>query len=127
MTRKNDHPCDALERIFHEPNRLSIMSALCAAEGGLTFNELKDACRLTDGNLNRHLKVLAAAKAVTVRKEFVSSKPRTTLFLSTNGMARFEEYLRALSDVLEKARSAMPREEKKAAAVAGITAKATAH
>ena len=50
-----DNPFEALERIFHEPSRMAIMSALCAADGGLTFNELKERCALTDGNLNRHL------------------------------------------------------------------------
>ncbi len=32
---KTENPFDALEKIFHEPNRLSIMSALCATEKGL--------------------------------------------------------------------------------------------
>ena len=45
---------NALERIFHEPNRLAIMSTLCAADEGLAFTDLRDACGLTDGNLNRH-------------------------------------------------------------------------
>ena len=53
------HAPDALERLFHEPSRLAIMSALAAAErAGLTFTELKEQCRLTDGNLNRHLAAL---------------------------------------------------------------------
>lgn len=49
---------DPLERIFHEPNRLAVMSHLAAAAQGLTFPALRDACGLTDGNLNRHLKAL---------------------------------------------------------------------
>lgn len=102
---------EALEKIFHEPNRLAIMSALCAADNGLSFNELKDTCRLTDGNLNRHLKALENAGAVRIRKSFVDSKPRTTVSLSKKGLDRFGEYLEALSGVLERARAALPAEE----------------
>ncbi len=112
MRNDNGNPLEALERIFHEPNRLSIMSALCAAEKGLSFNELKEECGLTDGNLNRHLKVLQEAKAVKIQKAFIDDKPRTTVSISKTGLDRFSEYLAALSEVLEKARSAMPQQEK---------------
>ena len=110
---------EALEKIFHEPNRLAIMSALCAADVGLSFNELKEACRLTDGNLNRHLKVLEEAGAVRIRKSFVASKPRTTVTLSKKGLDRFGEYLEALAGVLEKARAALPAEPSDAPAIVG--------
>jgi DNA-binding transcriptional ArsR family regulator len=99
---------DLLERLFHEPSRLAIMSSLCAADGGLTFTELKDSCGLTDGNLSRHLKALEDAKAVRIDKTFVGVKPRTTVKLTPAGLDRFREYLDALEDVLEKARQALP-------------------
>jgi len=113
MSQKPENPYEALEKIFHEPNRLAIMSALCAADDGLSFRELKEQCELTDGNLNRHLKVLQEAKAVRVKKSFVDQKPRTTVWLSKSGLARFSEYLGALDDVLKKAKNAMPAKEKK--------------
>lgn len=99
---------EALERIFHEPNRLAIMSALCATREGLTFNDLKETCRLTDGNLNRHLKVLEEAGTVRIEKTFVEAKPRTTVLISATGLKRFSEYLEALSQVLKKAKQAVP-------------------
>lgn len=111
----SNDPYEALEKIFHEPNRLAIMSALCASNSGLTFTELKDQCRLTDGNLNRHLKVLEEAGVIKVRKEFVDNKPRTTVLLSGKGLNRFNEYLAALSEVLEKAKGAMAAEDRKIA------------
>jgi DNA-binding transcriptional ArsR family regulator len=112
MNEGKDNVYDALERIFHEPNRLAIMSALCATRDGLTFGELKDACALTDGNLNRHLKVLEEAGAVRVQKAFIEAKPRTTILLSAKGLARFTQYLEALSEVLKKAKRAVPVEER---------------
>jgi DNA-binding transcriptional ArsR family regulator len=111
MTAKpNDAPYDQLEKMFHEPNRLAIMSALCAEREGLTFTELKETCGLTDGNLNRHLRVLEESGAVRIDKRFVDSKPRTTVYITKPGLARFQEYLEALSAVLEQARKALPAE-----------------
>ena len=96
-----------LEKIFHEPNRLAIMSTLCAAEKGMSFPELREACNLTDGNLNRHLKVLSENSAVRIKKKFVEDRPRTTVTLSAAGLKRFQDYLQALEAVLLNARTAL--------------------
>ena len=112
MKATAENPYDALEKIFHEPNRLAIMSHLCAADGGISFGELRDACNLTDGNLNRHLKALEEAGAVKIAKTFVDAKPRTTISISKTGLDRFGEYLAALSDVLNTASKAMPAEKR---------------
>jgi DNA-binding transcriptional ArsR family regulator len=108
MNEPSDNLSEILERIFHEPNRLAIMSALCGSREGLTFNELKDVCRLTDGNLNRHLKALEDAGVILITKEFVKAKPRTTVQLSDTGVERFNQYLAALSGVVERARRSIP-------------------
>lgn len=102
MSTQSDRPYTALKTIFHEPNRLAIMSALSGAIGGLTFSELKQECALTDGNLSRHLKTLEEAQAIHIEKTFVGVKPRTTVFLSDDGRERFLEYLKALQEVLQK-------------------------
>jgi DNA-binding transcriptional ArsR family regulator len=125
MKENENRGYEALERIFHEPNRLAIMSALCAANNeGLSFNELKEQCDLTDGNLNRHLKVLEEAGAVAIEKSFVDAKPRTTVSFSRDGLDRFSEYLAALSEVLQKAKKALPVESRKALPVLGKTVRA---
>ncbi len=97
------NPYAELERVFHEPGRLAVMSALGGAPAGLVFTNLKEECRLTDGNLNRHLKVLQDAGAVRLEKEFVGLKPRTTVFLSDQGRESFLRYLEALEQVLRQA------------------------
>jgi DNA-binding transcriptional ArsR family regulator len=124
MTKTPDSPFEALEKLFHEPGRLAIMSALCAADGGRSFAELKEECGLTDGNLNRHLKVLDEAGAVRIEKKFVGTKPRTTVYLSSKGLRRFNEYLEALAEVLQKARKAIPKEAPDATVPLGRTARA---
>jgi DNA-binding MarR family transcriptional regulator len=107
MSTQSDRPHTALKTIFHEPNRLAIMSALSCMADGLTFNHLKQECALTDGNLSRHLKVLEEAQAIRIEKTFVGVKPRTTVFLSDDGRARFLEYLKALEEVLQKATTSL--------------------
>lgn len=111
---------DVLERIFHEPSRMTILSALCAASEDLAFTELKALSGLTDGNLSRHLKVLEEAGVIRIRKTFVGVKPRTTVSLTDKGLKRFDEYLSALSDVLKKARQAVGMERRKNLAVPAV-------
>ncbi len=111
MHNKSDNPYNALRRIFHEPNRLAIMSALCSATEGLSFKALKEECELTDGNLSRHLKALEDATMVQIQKSFVGSKPRTTVLLTDQGRDSFVEYLQALEEVLKKAAEAVSTSE----------------
>jgi predicted ArsR family transcriptional regulator len=114
MTEPAAVACAALERVFHEPGRLAIMSALCAAAEGLSFVELKAQCRLTDGNLNRHLKTLDEAEAVRIRKTVVAGRPRTTVSVTAQGRRDFGAYLRALEQVLKAAARAAASEDRHA-------------
>lgn len=125
-TETTEIPQDALERIFHSPIRMAILSNLCSAgKGGLTFTELKQACDLTDGNLNGHLAALIADNVVKVTKEFIGLKPRSTIFLTKTGLDRFSEYLDALHVALKTAKAALPSANKKvSAAPSGVRARA---
>jgi DNA-binding HxlR family transcriptional regulator len=97
----------ALKGVFHEPSRLAIVSALCKEKDGLPFNDLKDECQLTFGNLSSHLKTLQDAGAVQVNKSFEGNKPRTTILLTDHGRKQFVAYLHALENVLQKAANAV--------------------
>ena len=103
MAAKPTNPYAELERIFHEPHRMAIMSGLLGAPEGLTFTALKTSCELTDGNLSRHLKALEEARAVTMRKRFVRNRPQTTVHLTKHGRESFLHYLQALEAVLKEA------------------------
>lgn len=100
---KPKNPHLRLERLFHEPNRLGIMSTLCGADGGVTFNDLKSTLDLTDGNLSRHLKALEESGAIEIEKTFERSKPRTTVVVTDEGRDQFIEYLKTLEEVLMEA------------------------
>lgn len=107
----HENPYVVLKSVFHEPNRLSIMSALCNAADGMTFNELKEECDLTDGNLSRHLKALEDEKAIRIKKTFVKSKPQTTIYLTDRGRDSFIEYLQALEEVLKQAAGSLAQQD----------------
>lgn len=111
VTEAHTDPYGALQRVFHEPNRLAIMSALGGAVSGLSFRQLKDQCHLTDGNLSRHLKTLEDASAVRIDKRHVGARPRTTVYLTDAGRQEFLAYLQALEEVFQRAAEAMVNED----------------
>lgn len=94
---------EGLERVMHEKARLGILSSLVAHTSGLVFNDLKELCALTDGNLNRHLKVLQEAGLVEVWKGHKGNRPQTLYRLTVGGRDRFVEYLNALEQVISDA------------------------
>ena len=57
-----------LDRVIHERARLSVLTSLITNPKGLTFNDLKQLCSLTDGNLSRHLRVLEQEEMVEIMK-----------------------------------------------------------
>jgi DNA-binding MarR family transcriptional regulator len=101
---------DGLERIFHEKARLGIMTSLVTHSEGLLFNELKELCALTDGNLSRHLQVLHDAGYVEVWKGFQRNRPQTLCRLTAEGHRRFLEYITVLENVVSDALAAAAKE-----------------
>jgi DNA-binding MarR family transcriptional regulator len=94
---------DGLERVIHEKARLGIMTSLAAHPTGLLFNDLKELCALTDGNLSRHLQVLNEAGLVEVWKGFQNNRPQTLCRLTDEGRKRFVEYVNVLESVVADA------------------------
>jgi DNA-binding MarR family transcriptional regulator len=97
---------DGLERVMHEKARLGILSSLAVHADGLLFSELKELCRLTDGNLNRHLKVLQDENLVQIWKGVGDGRPKTLCRMTPEGRARFLEYLRTLEQIVSEAADA---------------------
>ncbi|PMZ77467.1 transcriptional regulator, partial [Pseudomonas sp. FW306-02-H05-AB] len=82
-----------LDRVIHERARLSILTSLITSPRGLTFNDLKQLCSLTDGNLSRHLTVLEKDGMVDIIKGHEGSRPLTLCRISVSGSKRYLEYL----------------------------------
>ena len=94
---------DGLQREIHEKARLGIMASLATRSDGLAFAELKELCALTDGNLNRHLRVLSDAGLVEVRKDQKTNRPHTVCRLTKSGRKRFLVYIQELERVVSDA------------------------
>jgi DNA-binding MarR family transcriptional regulator len=94
---------EGLERVIHERSRLGILSSLAAHPKGLLFNDLKELCSLTDGNLSRQIQLLQESGFVEVWKGYNNNRPQTLCRLTPSGQERFLEYIAVLEDVVENA------------------------
>lgn len=81
-----------LDRLIHERIRLAIVSALAVNES-LSFNELKELVKTTDGNLSAHARKLEEAQYITCTKSFEGRIPRTEYRLTAAGRRALERYL----------------------------------
>lgn len=105
---------DGLERVIHEKARLGILTSLLARPEGVVFVDLKSLCSLTDGNLNRHLKVLEEDGLVEIWKSQRSQRPQTLYRLTTDGRKRFLQYISELERVVKDTLDAAEKAPKKA-------------
>jgi DNA-binding MarR family transcriptional regulator len=97
---------EGLERVMHEKARLGMLTSLMAHPEGLLFGDLKELCALTDGNLNRHLKVLQESGLVEVWKGTKRNRPQTLCRITVEGRRRFLEYIETLEKVIADAADA---------------------
>lgn len=94
---------EGLDRVIHERARLSVLTSLITHAKGVTFNDLKQLCSLTDGNLSRHLRVLEQEEMVEIVKGHDHNRPQTLCRITPNGRKRFLEYLSTLEQVVKDA------------------------
>ena len=94
---------EGLDRVIHERARLSILTCLLTHTKGLAFNDLKQLCALTDGNLSRHLSVLEKSSMVEISKGHEHNRPQTICRITSSGRKRYIEYLAALEQVIRDA------------------------
>jgi len=81
-----------LDRLIHEPVRLGIVSAL-AVNDTMSFNELKELLKTTDGNLSVHARKLEEGQYVSCEKYFEGRVPKTEYRLTLSGRRALETYL----------------------------------
>src|SRR5881409_2186094 len=92
-----------LDRVIHEPVRLGIVSALAANET-MTFNELKELLRTTDGNLSVHARKLEESEYIACEKYFEGRIPKTSYRLTTHGKRALETYLNHMEALIRATR-----------------------
>jgi DNA-binding HxlR family transcriptional regulator len=107
MTDAGQYAYEGLDRTIHERARLAVLTSLIANPAGLAFNDLRRLCGLSDGNLSRHIQVLAEAGLVEVTKSFEQNKPQTRCRITETGRARYLDYLAVLEQVVRDAAAAV--------------------
>lgn len=81
-----------LDRLIHDRLRLGILSALAVSET-LSFTELKNLLKTTDGNLSVHARKLEDADYVSCQKTFQGRVPHSDYRLTTKGRRALQRYL----------------------------------
>jgi DNA-binding MarR family transcriptional regulator len=90
-----------LDLVIHERARLSMMTSLVAHPKGLRFSDLKRLCNLTDGNLSRHLQLLASENLIAISKSYEDNRPQTWCRLTPDGKRRYVRYLSVLEQIVQ--------------------------
>ncbi len=92
-----------LDGLIHERMRLGIVSALAANEP-LTFSELKELLKTTDGNVSVHARKLEEADYIACTKSFEGRVPKTEYRLTDTGRRALEKYLDHMEALIHAAR-----------------------
>lgn len=99
MKADGSHPRYRLDEVIHAPVRLSIMSALAAADR-VDFRYLRELVEVSDSLLSKHMTLLETARYVEVIKGYQGKRPRTWYTLTDTGRAAFDAYLAALHEIV---------------------------
>jgi DNA-binding MarR family transcriptional regulator len=89
----------ALDPVFHQIVRTRLGVLLNA--GACSFTELKTALRVTDGNLDAHLRKLSAAGYLHSQM-IVRGRPQTVYSLSPSGKRALAVYVSNLKAIIEQ-------------------------
>ena len=89
-----------VDRLIHEPSRLTIMAHLYVVESA-DFLFLIRQTGMTWGNLSVHISKLESAGYLEVRKEFLGKKPHTVISLTKLGKVAFKAYRKGIKEMLD--------------------------
>src|SRR5512143_435998 len=89
-----------LDRVIHEPARLTIVALLSSVESADFLFLLKES-RLTKGNLSVHLSRLEEAGYLRMDKTFRGKVPHTEYRLTPKGKAAFDQYRKNLGPIFD--------------------------
>jgi DNA-binding MarR family transcriptional regulator len=90
---------EELDKVLHQPIRTKIMAYL-ATQKSADYTTLRDMFSLTDGHMTTHMKELIENNYVSVSKEFLNNKPRTTYSITKTGTDAFLYYVQTLKKII---------------------------
>lgn len=93
------HPAVDLDDVVHQRIRLAVLAVLAETRRA-DFTFLRDRLGTTDGNLSRHLQVLADAGLVLIRKGFEGKRSRTWVSATGRGLKALTSEMAALKEIV---------------------------
>jgi DNA-binding MarR family transcriptional regulator len=110
MSREEDAPAEVqqppdvsaavhLDDVVHQRTRLGLLVVLAEVHQA-DFTYLKTRLQLTDGNLGKHIEILARHDLVSVRKGYEGRRPRTWISISRAGKEALQQEVNALTALL---------------------------
>jgi DNA-binding transcriptional ArsR family regulator len=90
-----------VDRIIHEPARLTIMALLSGAKE-VDFLFLTRETGLTKGNLSSHLTKLEESAYIDIEKKFRGKIPLTLIRLTPTGRSALQSYRRKMNGLLSR-------------------------
>jgi len=93
------HPSTKLDDVVHQRVRLGILAILSEADR-VEFTYIRDRLAVTDGNLNRHLQVLAEAGFARIEKRS-QGRSRTWILATREGRAALGDHLARLQQIID--------------------------
>ena len=91
------------DRLMHDRLRLGIMSAL-SVNASMSFAELKELLKASDGNLSTHARKLEDAGYIACKKKFASRVPKTEYSLTSKGRRVFARHLEHMESLIHAAK-----------------------
>ena len=91
------------DRLMHDRLRLGIMSAL-SVNASMSFAELKELLKASDGNLSTHARKLEDAGYIACKKKFASRVPKTEYSLTAKGRRVFARHLEHMESLIHAAK-----------------------
>ena len=91
------------DRLIYERVRLGIMSAL-SVNSSMSFAELKELLKTSDGNLSTHARKLEDAGYIVCKKRFAARVPKTEFTLTPKGKRMFARHLEHMEALIQAAK-----------------------
>jgi hypothetical protein len=101
LQQRPAHPTSSLNDVVHQRARLGILTVLGEARR-VDFPYLKSLLQLTDGNLGRHIEVLAGEGLVAVTKGYEGRRPRTWVEITRLGRGALAVEMAALKQLVQR-------------------------
>jgi DNA-binding HxlR family transcriptional regulator len=93
-------PLSDIDGLIHEPARLRVL-ALLSVVGRADFMYVLRQSGMSRGNLSVQMTKLEDAKIVSVKKELVEGRPRTTYALTPKGRSALQAYKQTMAQILD--------------------------